>query len=141
MKGLHFLYLKNRAMPASPLHGIGGGRKIFRTYISLLMPHLFLIFAIVLIFACSGTNPVLESQKTKVAQAQKTLREELIRLQTLRDSLQSEIRRNIALGIPKEQAEQIEHTRIKIQETIVVASERNLVAQRALLDSLTKYAP
>ena len=105
------------------------------------MPRFLLFFAITLIFACSGTNPVLESQKTKVAQAQKTLREERIRLQTLRDSLQSEIRRNIALGIPKEQAEQIEHTRIKIQETIVAASERNLAAQQALLDSLIKYSP
>ncbi len=105
------------------------------------MPRILLYFTIILIFACSGTNPVLESQKMKVSQAQKTLSEERIRLQTLRDSLQSEIRRNIALGIPKEQAEQIEHTRIKIQETIVVASERNLMAQQALLDSLTKYSP
>ena len=102
----------------------------------------FLFFlAITLIFACSGTNPVLESQKMKVSQAQKALREERIRLQTLRDSLQSEIHRNIALGIPKEQAKKIEHTRIKIQETIVVASENNLAAQQALLDSLTKYSP
>lgn len=105
------------------------------------MPRFLLFFAIILIFACSGTNPVLESQKTKVSQAQKTLREERIRLQTLRDSLKSEIHRNIALGISKEQAEQIEHARIKIQETIVMASERNLAAQRALLDSLTKYSP
>ena len=105
------------------------------------MPRILLYFTITLIFACSGTNPVLESQKMKVSQAQKTLSEERIRLQTLRDSLQSEIHRNIALGIPKEQAEQIEHARIKIQETIVLASERNLMAQRALLDSLTKYSP
>ena len=105
------------------------------------MPRFLLLFTIILIFACSGTNPVLESQKTKVAQAQQTLREERIRLQTLRDSLQSEIRRNIDLGIPKEQAEQIEHARIKIQETIVMASEKNLSAQQALLDSLTKYSP
>ena len=105
------------------------------------MPRSLLFFAIILIFACSGTNPVLESQKMKVTQAQKTLREERIRLQTLRDSLKSEIHRNIALGISKEQAEQIEHARIKIQETIVVASERNLAAQQALLDSLTKYSP
>lgn len=105
------------------------------------MPRILLYVTITLIFACSGTNPVLESQKMKVSQAQKTLSEERIRLQTLRDSLQSEIRRNIALGIPKEQAEQIEHTRIKIQETIVVASKRNLMAQQALLDSLTKYSP
>ena len=105
------------------------------------MPRILLSFIIILFFACSGTNPVLENQKTKVSQAQKTLSEERIRLQTLRDSLQSEIRRNIALGIPEEQAEQIEHTRIKIQETIVVASERNLMAQQALLDSLTKYSP
>ena len=105
------------------------------------MPRFLLFFFIILIFACSGTNPVLESQKMKVTQAQKTLREERIRLQTLRDSLQSEIRRNIDLGIPEEQAEKIEHARIKIQETIVMASERNLIAQRALLDSLTKYSP
>ncbi len=105
------------------------------------MPRFLFFLAITLIFACSGTNPVLESQKMKVSQAQKALREERIRLQTLRDSLKSEIHRNIALGIPKEQAEKIEHTRIKIQETIVVASEKNLVAQRALLDSLTKYSP
>lgn len=105
------------------------------------MPRFLLFFLIILIFACSGTNPVLESQKMKISQAQEALREERIRLQTLRDSLQSEIRRNIALGIPKEQAEKIEHTRIKIQETIVAASEKNLVAQQALLDSLTKYAP
>ena len=94
-----------------------------------------------MIFACSGTNPVLESQKMKVSQAQKALREERIRLQTLRDSLKSEIHRNIALGIPKDQAEKIEHTRIKLQETIVAASEKNLAAQQALLDSLTKYSP
>ena len=105
------------------------------------MPRFLLFFLIILIFACSGTNPVLESQKMKVSQAQEALREERIRLQTLRDSLQSEIRRNIALGIPKEQAEKIEHGRIKIQETIVAASEKNLAAQQALLDSLTKYAP
>ena len=105
------------------------------------MPRFLFFFAITLIFACSGTNPVLESQKMKVSQAQQTLREERIRLQTLRDSLKSEIHRNIALGIPKEQAEKIEHTRIKLQETIVAASERNLEAQRALLDSLTKYSP
>ena len=105
------------------------------------MSRFLLFFAIILIFACSGTNPVLESQKMKVSQAQKTLREERVRLQTLRDSLQSEIRRNIALGMPEEQAEEIEHTRIKIQETIVAASEKNLAAQRALLDSLTKYSP
>ena len=105
------------------------------------MPRFLFFLAITLIFACSGTNPVLESQKMKVSQAQKALREERIRLQTLRDSLQSEIRRNIALGIPKEQSEKIEHTRIKIQETIVVASEKNLAAQQALLDSLTKYSP
>ena len=105
------------------------------------MPRFLLFFPIILIFACSGTNPVLESQKTKVSQAQKALSEERIRLQTLRDSLQSEIRRNIALGIPEEQAKKIEHTRIKIQETIVVASESNLEAQQALLDSLTKYSP
>ncbi|MDE2797072.1 MAG: hypothetical protein OXI94_00255 [Gemmatimonadota bacterium] len=77
----------------------------------------------------------------KVSKAREALREERIRLQTLRDSLQSEIQRNIALGIPEEQAKKIEHTRIKIQETIVAASEKNLVAQQALLDSLTKYAP
>lgn len=105
------------------------------------MPRFLFFLAIILIFACSGTNPVLESQKMKVSQAQKALRAERIRLQTLRDSLQSEIHRNIALGIPKEQAEKIEHTRIKIQETIVVASEKNLAAQQALLDSLTKYFP
>ena len=105
------------------------------------MPRFLFFLAITLIFACSGTNPVLESQKIKVSQAQKALREERIRLQTLRDSLKSEIHRNIALGIPKEQAEKIEHTRIKIQETIVVASEKNLEAQQALLDSLTKYSP
>lgn len=105
------------------------------------MSRFLLFFAIILIFACSGTNPVLESQKMKVSQAQKTLREERIRLQTLRDSLQSEIRRNIALGIPEEQAKEIEHARIKIQENIVAASEKNLAAQRALLDSLTKYSP
>ena len=105
------------------------------------MPRFLLFFFLILIFACSGTNPVLESQKMKVSQAEKTLSEERIRLKTLRDSLQSEIRRNIDLGIPKEQAEQIEHARIKIQETIVVASERNLSAQQALLDSLTKYSP
>ena len=105
------------------------------------MPRILLYFTIILIFACSGTNPVLESQKMKVSQAQKTLQEERIRLQTLRDSLQSEIHRNIALGIPEEQAKEIEHTRIKIQETIVAASERNLTAQQALLDSLTKYTP
>ncbi len=105
------------------------------------MPRFLFFSAIILIFACSGTNPVLDSQKLKVSQAQKTLREERIRLQTLRDSLKSEIRRNIALGIPKEQAEKIEHTRITIQETIVMASERNLTAQQALLDSLTKYSP
>ena len=105
------------------------------------MSRFLLFFAIILIFACSGTNPVLESQKMKVSQAQKTLREERIRLQTLRDSLKSEIRRNIALGIPEEQAEEIEHARIKIQENIVAASEKNLSAQQALLDSLTKYSP
>ena len=77
----------------------------------------------------------------KVSQAQKALREERIRLQTLRDSLKSEIHRNIVLGIPKDQAEKIEHTRIKLQETIVAASEKNLAAQQALLDSLTKYSP
>ena len=105
------------------------------------MPRFLFFLTITLIFACSGTNPVLESQKMKVSQAQQTLREERIRLQTLRDSLQSEIHRNIALGIPKEQAEKIEHTRIKLQETIVAASEKNLAAQQALLDSLTKYSP
>ncbi len=105
------------------------------------MPRFLLFFFLILIFACSGTNPVLESQKMKVSKAREALREERIRLQTLRDSLQSEIQRNIALGIPEEQAKKIEHTRIKIQETIVAASEKNLVAQRALLDSLTKYAP
>ena len=105
------------------------------------MPRILLYFTVILIFACSGTNPVLESQKMKVSQAQKTLQEERIRLQTLRDSLQSEIHRNITLGIPEEQAKEIEHTRIKIQETIVAASERNLTAQQALLDSLTKYTP
>ncbi len=105
------------------------------------MPRFPLFLFFILIFACSGTNPVLESQKMKVSQAEKTLSEERIRLKTLRDSLQIEIRRNIALGIPKEQSEQIEHARIKIQETIVVASERNLAAQQALLDSLTKYSP
>ena len=105
------------------------------------MPRFLFFLAITLIFACSGTNPVLESQKMKVSQAQMALREERIRLQTLRDSLKSEIHRNIALGISKEQAEKIEHSRIKIQETIVVASEKNLAAQRALLDSLTKYSP
>ena len=105
------------------------------------MPRFLFFLAITLIFACSGTNPVLESQKMKVSQAQKALREERIRLQTLRDSLKSEIHRNIALGIPKDQAEKIEHTRIKLQETIVAASEKNLEAQQALLDSLTKYSP
>ncbi len=105
------------------------------------MPRFLFFLAITLIFACSGTNSVLESQKMKVSQAQKALREERIRLQTQRDSLKSEIHRNIALGIPKDQAEKIEHTRIKLQETIVAASEKNLAAQRALLDSLTKYSP
>ncbi len=105
------------------------------------MPRFLFFLAITLIFACSGTNPVLESQKMKVSQAQQTLREERIRLQTLRDSLQSEIHRNIALDIPKEQAEKIEHSRIELQETIVAASEKNLAAQQALLDSLTKYSP
>ena len=105
------------------------------------MPRFLFFLVITLIFACSGTNPVLESQKMKVSQAQKALREERIRLQTLRDSLKSEIHRNIALGIPKDQAEKIEHTRIKLQETIVAASEKNLEAQQALLDSLTKYSP
>ena len=105
------------------------------------MPRFLFFLAITMIFACSGTNPVLESQNIKVSQAQKALLEERIRLQTLRDSLKSEIHRNIALGIPKDQAEKIEHTRIKIQETIVAASKKNLEAQQALLDSLTKYSP
>ena len=105
------------------------------------MPRLFL-FAIVLFVACSGgTSPELARQKAKVAQAENALREELGRLQTMRDSLTSEINRNIALGIPKERAESIERARIKIQETLVAASEKNLAAQRALRDSLAKYLP
>ncbi len=104
------------------------------------MTRLFL-FPIILLVACSGTNPELEHQRAKVTRAQETLREERIRLQTLRDSLKGEIRRNIALGIPKEQAEKIERTRIKVQEAIVTASKKNLAAQRAFLDSLTKYPP
>ena len=105
------------------------------------MPRFF-IFAIALLVACSaGTNPELERQKAKVAHAQQTRREERVRLQTLRDSLNSEIRRNIALGIPKERAENIERARIEVQEALVAASEKNLAAQRALLDSLAKYHP
>ena len=104
------------------------------------MPRIiFLLCALLL--ACSGTNPALEHQKTKVSQATVALHEERARLQTLRDSLAVEIRRNIALGIPKEQAQSIEQARIQTQETIVAAAEKNLTAQQAFLDSLQKYHP
>jgi len=100
---------------------------------------LFLIC--ILFFSCTGTNPALERQQTKVTKAQLELHQERALLQTLRDGLQKEIRRNIALGIPEKQAKGIEHARIKTQETIVIASEKNLIVQQAYLDSLTKYHP
>ena len=105
------------------------------------MPRLFL-FAIALLVACSGgTHPERERQQAKVTQAENALRQERGRLQTMRDSLTREIDRNIALGIPKERAERIERARIEVQETLVAASKKNLMAQRALLDSLKKYLP
>ena len=102
---------------------------------------LFLFFLISLAACSGGTHPELERQKAKVAQAENALREERIRLQTMRDSLTREIDRNIALGIPKERAERIERARIEVQETLVAAADKNLMAQRALLDSLAKYLP
>jgi hypothetical protein len=105
-----------------------------------LMYRIFL-FVFVLFIACTEGNPTPENQNTKVIQATTTRHEERARLQTMHDSLQSEIQRTISLGIAKEQAESIERARIKTQETIVMASERNLAAQRAFLDSLTKYHP
>ena len=105
------------------------------------MPRLFILILTLFVACSGGTSPELARQKTKVAQAETALREERGRLQTMRDSLTSEINRNIALGIPKERAESIERARIKVQETLVAASEKNLTAQRALLDSLAKYLP
>jgi len=100
-----------------------------------------LFFLFLFLMSCSGNNPVLERQQAKVTQAQTELHQERALLTTLHDSLQTEIQRNIALGIPKEQAQSIEQARIKAQATIVVASEKNLAAQQTLLDSLTKYHP
>ncbi len=103
--------------------------------------HRILLFTLILFIACTQGNSALEGQKEKVIRATTILHEERSRLQTMRDSLQSEIQRNISLGIPREQAETLEHARLKTQETLVAAAKQNLAAQQTFLDSLVKYHP
>ena len=100
-----------------------------------------LLLSVILLFACAETNSELERQKAKVTQAQLELHNARAELQTLRDSLQTEIRRNVALGIPEEQAKSIEQARVKSQETIGIAAEKNLAAQQAYLHTLSSQRP
>lgn len=100
-----------------------------------------LLFTLILFIACTQGNPTLERQREKVIQSATTLHEERARLQTMQDSLQTEIQRNISLGIPREQAENLERARVKMQETLVTAAEKNLAAQQTFLDSMMKFHP
>ena len=100
-----------------------------------------LLVVCLLLAGCSSSQDEqlqteISAQEQKVASAKTIHRQETVQLQQMRDSLQIKIRQNIALGMDKKQAEAVERTLLKHQQTLVTLASHNLQSQRDYLSLL-----
>ena len=102
----------------------------------------FLLAALLTLAACGRDAERLQTeiaaQETKVALAQAIYQTEQKRLEALKDSLEINIRHNIALRLDSTAAASIESERVVLQGTTVEAAKRNLDSQEELLALLKK---
>ncbi|MDE2886982.1 MAG: hypothetical protein OXR72_02140 [Gemmatimonadota bacterium] len=103
---------------------------------------LFLLAALLTLAACGRDAELLKTeiaaQETKVAEARAIFRTEQKRMKTLQDSLEINIRHNIALSLDSTTAASIESKRLVLQRTIVETAKRNLDSQEEFLALLKK---
>jgi hypothetical protein len=78
----------------------------------------------------------IAAQEEKVAAAQTTHNREVARLKTMQDSLQIKIQQNMALGLDRKQATELEQALLKSQRTLLEAAGQNLKRQREYLARL-----
>ncbi len=104
--------------------------------------HYFLLAALLTLAACGRDAGRLQTeiaaQDKKVARARAIYQSEQKRLETLKDSLEINIRRNIALNLDSTTAASIENQRMVLQKTTVEAAKRNLDSQKEFLALLKK---
>lgn len=103
---------------------------------------LFLFAALLTLAACSRDDERLKAeiaaQEEKIVQARTILQLEQKRKEALQDSLEINIRQNIALNMDSTAAASIENDRLELQGTIVESAKRNLDSQREFLALLKK---
>lgn len=103
---------------------------------------LFLFAALLTLAACGRDAELLKTeiaaQETKVAEARAIFRTEQKRKEALQDSLEINIRQNIALNMDSTAAASIENQRLVLQGTTVEAAKRNLDSQEEFLALLKK---
>ncbi len=103
---------------------------------------LFLFAALLTLAACSRDDERLmaeiAAQEEKIVQARTILQFEQKRKEALQDSLEINIRQNIALNMDSTAAASIEKDRLELQGTIVESAKRNLDGQREFLAHLKK---
>ena len=102
----------------------------------------FLLAVLFALAACGRDAQRLQAeiadQEKKFVQARTVLQFEQKRLEALKDSLEINIRQNIALSLDSTTAASIENERLVLQGTIVETAKRNLDSQREFLALLKK---
>ena len=103
----------------------------------------FSLFAVFLFLVACGqgaerVQAEIDEQEKKIVNAKTIVQLEQKRLVELQDSLEINIRQNIALNMDTTSATSIEKERLKLQETIVETAKRNLDSQQEFLALLKK---
>ena len=103
---------------------------------------LFLLSALLTLAGCNRDDERLKAeiaaQEQKIVHARTILQLEQKRKEALQDSLEINIRQNIALNMDSTAAASIENDRLELQGTIVESAKRNLESQREFLAHLKK---
>ena len=90
--------------------------------------------------ACSepsdNRREALQKQEEKVTLARSTHSEATARLKAMEDSLDLKVAQNIALGMSRAQAADVEQTLIEGQKALVRAAKKNLRSQIEVLERL-----
>lgn len=107
-----------------------------------LLPAAGLLAALFIAVACGpGGGDIdarIEAQKATVAACEDSLAKETARLQTMRDSLEARVVRNVEIGMAEARARAIEKTLLAAQRAVVDAEAANLRTQREYLALLQK---
>ena len=103
----------------------------------------FFLLAVLLSLAACGRDaePLqakIDAQEEKIILARTILKLERKRMEALQDSLEINIRHNIALNLDSTAAATIENHRLKLQGSIVERAEHNLDSQKKLLTILKR---